>query len=854
VRLRVGGFVLGLTVLQPLLVAGQSVDERKGVTDEAAKRAKAAEAFARMLAPEGTEAYAVAFRKALEAADAAMAASTSSLRAARGMAPGGIEADPRYIRNLKAMSHESKDKIFGGQRVPPGAFPDAVAILGAGGLCTGTVIAPRTVVTAAHCHFAGVNKKVVIGDDVSRPQKTIDVTKSVPWKPDRWKEGDLALLFLKEDTGEAPRRMAKGEWINAASDVRVVGYGRTENPDAEPSGIKRLVDVPVASTSCSGTVGPPTGMSEDSTYYGCNAGRELVAGLPLLDRDSCNGDSGGPVYVRGPDNNYYLAAATSRAVSRPGLRPCGDGGIYVRTDGAALEWITSQDVAVTLGPYARSTPNPRTPPRLSAAGAIRLASLAPSSALAAYAGLRLSQTGTEAASTASARAELQKVARAESATGRFEKRAGTLVFALANNPDQTLPIANPNDVPAALIGLPVHVDFQATAAGIEARAIVPEPAAVWNRQNAALPEEVKDPIQRAVSDLEQAVEGANAQPPGEGLRSVSERSRQLYEQIVQQYMTVPPEAVELRRRLIETFKGARRFSKAVYGRADIYPPQTYEQIFKESQVSVGLTRNGESQPFCSGALVAKDKVLTAGHCLFLGADDLEVWLGYDNGVPAAAVDRYPVKDVVRKGSRAYDPDGAEMDFAILKVEPNSQQKLPGDRVSAKCLSTKRVRRGDPLYVVGHPLGQPRAVHDNAFVQFPFRVTQLERSELELIVQSEQAQGEPLHLMEEFQRSYRCCASAANVQLYENYSFRWGRQPTIGADADTYHGDSGSPVFNRRNHKLVGILFAGADDIQVARTVGWQSHEAILPASCIVSSLEAQLGPDWAVQQGMCVDP
>ena len=44
-----------------------------------------------------------------------------------------------------------------------------------------------------------------------------------------------------------------------------------------------MVDVPLAS---------------NDPKYGADAETEFVAGAPFLDRDSCNGDSGGPAYVR----------------------------------------------------------------------------------------------------------------------------------------------------------------------------------------------------------------------------------------------------------------------------------------------------------------------------------------------------------------------------------------------------------------------------------------------------------------------------------------------------------------------------------------------------------------------------
>jgi len=89
------------------------------------------------------------------------------------------------------------------------------------------------------------------------------------------------------------------------------------------------VDVPIMSIDCGG--------AGDPKHYGCLPDRELVAGHSGLMLDSCNGDSGGPLYVQGADGQYYLLGATSRG-ARGGFHKCGDGGIYVRVD-LCLDWI-----------------------------------------------------------------------------------------------------------------------------------------------------------------------------------------------------------------------------------------------------------------------------------------------------------------------------------------------------------------------------------------------------------------------------------------------------------------------------------------------------------------------------------
>jgi secreted trypsin-like serine protease len=106
----------------------------------------------------------------------------------------------------------------------------------------------------------------------------------------------------------------------------------------------------MSSVACNNTVNTAKGAVLDQDYYHCTSGREIVAGAPSLDKDTCNGDSGGPLYVQSSDGSLYLAGTTSRPTGTPGLRPCGNGGIYVRTDGAVVNWIQSLGIHVFVGP------------------------------------------------------------------------------------------------------------------------------------------------------------------------------------------------------------------------------------------------------------------------------------------------------------------------------------------------------------------------------------------------------------------------------------------------------------------------------------------------------------------------
>lgn len=204
--------------------------------------------------------------------------------------------------------------------------------------CTGTLIAPDVVVTAGHC--ASFATRVYFGSDVSKPGKIVKVRQRVrhPQYRQGGKQNDLMVLLLATRVENiAPRAIATKAMIDKATDGRVVGFGNTDPLGSTGYGVKRQVDVPIASPACRGTVDGES----DQTAYGCDVGLELVAGKPLLAKDSCTGDSGGPFYLDVDVGNgaWVIAGATSRATnSAP--NDCGDGGVYVRLD-RYRAWIDS---------------------------------------------------------------------------------------------------------------------------------------------------------------------------------------------------------------------------------------------------------------------------------------------------------------------------------------------------------------------------------------------------------------------------------------------------------------------------------------------------------------------------------
>lgn len=250
--------------------------------------------------------------------------------AAAGM---GITGRPAVVTVIPPSGTE---EIVGGQETSE--FPDCCAIGDDQGYkCTGTLIAPNVVVTADHCEQ--VTRVFLSGTDISKPEEgeTLRVVRQLSHP-----EVDLKVLVLAKDSQVKPRHVAQGAEVTGAAMTMLVGFGTIDIHGRVGYGIKRrlAVEIPITSLACT--------EPSDPKKYGCLHGREMVAGHRGLLLDTCHGDSGGPLYIRGASGEYYLLGTTSRGV-RNGFTNCGDGGIYVRID-LCLDWIRSVTGVEIEGP------------------------------------------------------------------------------------------------------------------------------------------------------------------------------------------------------------------------------------------------------------------------------------------------------------------------------------------------------------------------------------------------------------------------------------------------------------------------------------------------------------------------
>lgn len=217
--------------------------------------------------------------------------------------------------------------IVGGSPAPETPWVVALTDVNGNLFCGGALVASDRVVTAAHCLTERIavtarerssdTVRVVVGRADRRTTSGQVVGVARIWRHPDYRDvttgDDVAVLTLTEPVaGRTVPLVDAGDTASYAPGVEatVLGWGRTAE-GAEPSPTLRQVVVPVEDDlTCSKAV---------PTY---RPSAMVCAGYPKGGQDACEGDSGGPMVVRG---RLVGVVSYGRGCARPG-----EPGIYTR--------------------------------------------------------------------------------------------------------------------------------------------------------------------------------------------------------------------------------------------------------------------------------------------------------------------------------------------------------------------------------------------------------------------------------------------------------------------------------------------------------------------------------------------
>jgi secreted trypsin-like serine protease len=283
--------------------------------------------------------------------------------------------------------------VVGGHDAVPGEYPYvAHIVIDRSFQCTGTLVTPRYVVTAAHC--GSLAPGGVANVPIGQPGQLIElsigasatpsasllggyesdgeqhVAKAVTVNPGWAGLGsvshDAALIELDTPSAKTPVKIASAAerslW-SAGTLATIAGFGVTES-DGEQPDVLQEAQVPIVPDAEAAEAYPYLVEGVDPVFGGFESATQVAAGFPQGGVDTCQGDSGGPLLVpAGSEMRLVGDTSYGAGCAEPGFP-----GVYGRlADDTMREWVRSiaPDAISTGSASATGANEPPEPSRTS---------------------------------------------------------------------------------------------------------------------------------------------------------------------------------------------------------------------------------------------------------------------------------------------------------------------------------------------------------------------------------------------------------------------------------------------------------------------------------------------------------